>query len=86
MYFEKACDVKFLKHGGTVNFWRIVGMEPIGMQVGGPPPPPSKNLQHPPCFKNSTPQAFSRNTARVFPNKTQNFFWPLAENILFLLL
>ena len=28
MFFEKACGVKFLKHGGAVNFLRVVGVDP----------------------------------------------------------
>ena len=28
VFFEKACGVKFLKHGGAVNFSRVVGVDP----------------------------------------------------------
>ena len=27
-YFEKACAVEFLKHGGAVNFSKVVGVDP----------------------------------------------------------
>ena len=28
-FLEKACGVEFLKHGGAVNFSRVVGVDPF---------------------------------------------------------
>ena len=49
----------------------------------GSTPPPMKNLQQPPRFKNSTTQAFSRNTKRVFPDRNPKFSFGLRLNICF---